>query len=179
MELLETLLRRNKEFASHGFNPGLRMMPTSKSLIVGCVDPRVDPMDVFKLEPGEAGIYRNVGGRATPAFLETVQLLRTVTQAAGGKIGPGSNIVVLHHTDCGIKHCYHGAQDLLAKHMGVGPEELYTKAVADPYQSVAIDVAAMQANPSVFGGYTVLGLVYDVATGEVATVVPPTAVPIA
>ena len=68
MDYLGTLLRRNGEFAGLGFNPNLRMMPSSKTLIIGCVDPRVDPMNIFELEPGEAAIFRNIGGRVNPAL---------------------------------------------------------------------------------------------------------------
>ncbi len=173
MTFVDTMLRRNDEFASHGFNPNLRMMPSSKTFIIGCVDPRVDPMDIFKLEPGEAAIVRNVGGRVTPALIETMGLLRTVTQAAGRTVGLESNLIVLHHTDCGINHCYHHAPELLAKHMDVALDELDAQAITDPYKSVMLDVAALRANPNIPGGHTVSGLVYDVATGRVETVVPP------
>ncbi len=130
-------------------------------------------MDIFKLTPGEAAIFRNVGGRVTPAVSETLQLLRTVKHAAGGNSGPDSNLIVLHHTDCGIKHCYCHEPKLLAKHMGVTTDELDTLEINDPYKAVALDVAALRASPDVSGGYTVSGLVYDVATGKVEVVVPP------
>lgn len=173
MDYLDTLIRRNEDFAGKGFNPGLRMLPSKKTMIVGCVDPRVDPIDIFQLEPGEAAIIRNVGGRVNPALLETMGILRTVTQAAGGEVGTGWNLVVLHHTDCGISGCYHHAPGLLAQHLGVSSEALDELAITDPYQAVAIDVAALKANPKLPGGFTVSGLVYDVATGKVETVVPP------
>jgi carbonic anhydrase len=35
-------------------------------MVVGCVDPRVDPAHVLGLSNGEAAIIRNVGGRITP-----------------------------------------------------------------------------------------------------------------
>lgn len=35
MDYFDTLLRRNGEFVSLGFNPNLRMMPSSKTLIIG------------------------------------------------------------------------------------------------------------------------------------------------
>jgi len=46
-------------------------------------------------------------------------------------------------------------------------------AVDDPYAAVAHDVAALKANTQLPGGFIVSGLVYDVATGRVETVVPP------
>ncbi len=58
------------------------------------------------MEPGEAAVLRNVGDRVNPAAIEMIKLLQSVTQAAGGRGGPEGNIIVLHHTDCGIKHCH-------------------------------------------------------------------------
>jgi carbonic anhydrase len=173
MDYLDTLLHRNTEFVSQGFNPNLRMMPSSRTFIIGCLDPRVDPMNIFKLEAGEAAIFRNIGGRVTPAVLETIGLLRSISKAFGTKIGPGASLIVLHHTDCGINHIYKDAPDLLARHMGVASEQLDTLAITDPRKSVAVDVAALKADPRVPGAYTVSGLVYDVATGKVETVAPP------
>jgi hypothetical protein len=59
----DSLLRRNQVYASDGFVPDLKMMPAGKTLIIGCVDPRVDPRDIFQLEPGEAAVIRNVSGK--------------------------------------------------------------------------------------------------------------------
>ncbi|HTR06121.1 MAG TPA: carbonic anhydrase [Paraburkholderia sp.] len=173
MDYIDTLMRRNVEFAENGFNPGLRMMPTSKTLIIGCVDPRVDPMDIFKLAPGEAGIFRNVGGRVNPALFETLGILRTVAVAAGGDIGPDWNLIVLHHTDCGIKRCYCHEPRRLAAYMGVTIDELASLEISDPYKAVVLDVATLRANNDASGDYTVSGLVYDVETGNVEIVVPP------
>ncbi|MBN3767597.1 carbonic anhydrase [Burkholderia sp. Ac-20365] len=173
MNFHETLAERNAEFAQTGFSAELKMMPSRRTTIIGCVDPRVDPMDVLKLEPGEAAVIRNVGGRVNPALFETLAVLGVVSRAAGAEIGGGWNLVVLQHTDCGIKGCYHHAPKLLAKQMGVEEDKLDTLAITDPYQAVALDVAALKANPNLPAGVTVSGLVYDVKTGRVTTVVPP------
>ncbi len=55
-------------------------------MIVGCVDPRVDPMDILKLDRGEGVVIRNVGGRINLALLETLTILRTVSKAAGQEL---------------------------------------------------------------------------------------------
>jgi hypothetical protein len=39
-------------------------------------------------------------------------------------------------------------------------------AIADPYKAVAVDVAALKANPQLPGGSLVTGLVYDVTIGQ-------------
>jgi carbonic anhydrase len=40
------------------------------------------------------------------------------------------------------------------------------------HKAVAVDVAALKANPLLPGGFLVTGLVYDVTTGRIETVVP-------
>ena len=118
-------------------------------------------------------MLRNVGGRVNPALIESLELLVEVTKAAGRPNGPGTNLVLLHHTDCGINHCYHRVPGLLSRHLGVAPEKIDDLAVTDPHEAVALDVAALRADPRVPGGYVVSGMVYDVATGKVEVVVPP------
>jgi hypothetical protein len=46
-------------------------------------------------------------------------------------------------------------------------------AITDPHKAVAVDVAALKANPLLPGGFLVTGLVYDVTTGRVEILVPP------
>ena len=172
MDFLQTLAQRNAAYADSGFSADLKIIPSRKTMIIGCVDPRVDPMDVLQLQPGEAAVIRNVGGRVNPALLETMAILRTVSRVGGSEVGEGWNLILLHHTDCGITGCLHHAPELLAKHMGVAPQELAPLEIDDPYKAVAVDVAALKANPNLPGGFTVTGLVYDVATGRIDTVVP-------
>ena len=172
MDFLDALAARSADYAANDFDPGLKIIPSTKTMIVGCVDPRVDPMDILKLERGEAVVIRNVGGRINPALLETLTILRTVSKAAGQELGAGWNLIVLHHTHCGIVGCYHHAPELLAAYMGVPPEGLDALAITDPYASVAVDVSALRSNPHIPGSFTVVGLVYDVATGKIETVVP-------
>ncbi|MFK3970979.1 carbonic anhydrase [Pseudomonas sp. NPDC087358] len=173
MNVIDDLLQRNATFASTEFNAGLKIMPSMKTVVIGCVDPRVDPADVLGLAHGEAAVIRNVGGRINPATLQNMAIVRSVAKAQGKDMGPGWNLIVLHHTDCGITPCLHHAPELLAKNLGVTVAELDNLAIADPYQAVAIDVAALKANPQLPGDFTVTGMVYDVLTGRVETVVPP------
>ncbi len=172
MSVIETLTERNEVFAASRFSADLKIMPSMKTMIIGCVDPRVDPVDIFGLVPGEAAVIRNVGGRITPATLQIMAMLRVVAKASGGEIGPGWNLVVLHHNDCGIT-CLAHSPELLAKYFGLAPSDLNKLAIADPYKAVAVDVAALKANPLLPGGFLVTGLVYDVTTGRVEILVPP------
>jgi carbonic anhydrase len=168
MNVIDTLSQRNEAFASSRFSADLKIIPSLKTMIIGCVD----PVDIFDLAPGEAAVIRNVGGRITPATLQKMAMLRVVAKTSGGEIGPGWNLIVLHHTDCGI-NCLVHAPELLAKYFGVAPAELDALAITDPRKSVVVDVDALKANPLLPGGFLVSGLVYDVATGRIEILVPP------
>ena len=56
---------------------------------------------------------------------------------------------------------------------GIEAADLSTKAIADPRGAVAVDVADIKANPFLPAEFIVSGLVYDVHSGLVETVVPP------
>ena len=172
MHINEIMVERNARFAETEFAPELKMLPSTGTIVVGCVDPRVDPAFVLGLKQGEAAVIRNVGGRVNKPLVETLAVLRVVAKAAGREAG-GRNLVLLHHTDCGIVGGSHHAPDLLARHLGVETAALDDLAITDPYKSVALDIATLRANQQLPGDVVVSGLVYDVKTGRVETVIPP------
>jgi len=172
MTTIDTLIERNDDFTAQRFAAGLSLMPTLRTLIIGCADARVDPAHLLGLEPGEALVLRNIGGRITPAALQDLALLSLIPQVEGAGPVRGLNLVVLHHTDCGITRLV-GFPDRLADYFGIVPDQLAAKAVTDPHASVRVDVAALRANPNLPGDIVASGLVYDVATGRVETVVAP------
>ena len=160
----DELLQRNARFAAGGAYAGLPF-PTNDTLrVVGCVDSRVDPSDVLGLALGEAVVMRNIGGRITPAALRSWALLRRLGQGP-----PAGGLVILHHTDCGIRRLA-DYPDQLAEYLEIPVADLDSKAVSDPYAAVRIDagIARQTFPPSVL----VSGLVYDVNTGLVEVVVP-------
>jgi hypothetical protein len=67
--------------------------------------------------------------------------------------------------------------EAVSKYMGVADDKLDDLAITDPYKAVVLDVndvASLKANPNLPGEFTVTGLVSDVKTGRVTTVVPST-----
>jgi carbonic anhydrase len=169
MDAYETLVERNAGFAAHDFTAGLRISPVLRAIVIGCVDPRVDPTAVLGTELGEVAAIRNVGGRVTPAVRRELAMLRKVGQAAGG--GPVQELIVLHHTDCGITRIQDQTA-MLATFFEIEPERLGEWHIGDPRAAVALDVAALRADPEV-PGTKISGLVYDVTTGRIETVVKP------
>ena len=168
MDVIETLTSRNEDFSAHQFTSGLRMMPSLKTIVIGCVDPRVDPTAVLGAQPGELAAIRNVGGRVTQRTMMELVMLRKVTQAAGSDLGPGWNLVVLHHTNCGIT-LLEDQPEMLADYFEVDENLLAEQAVGDPRAAVAHDIAVLRADPRLAGAH-VSGLVYDVITGRVDAV---------
>jgi carbonic anhydrase len=170
--VVSTLIERNAQYAAQAHPAQASMMPSLKTIVISCADPRADPAHVLGLAPGEALVIRNIGGRITPSTLQTMATLRAVAQAEGGPPGPGWNLVILQHTDCGITRLT-GQPELLAGLFGIDPSELPAKTVTDPRAAVAGDVAALRANPLLPGEFIVSGLVFDVATGLVDQIVAP------
>jgi len=177
---LDDLLERNRVFAGEQSAAGTlmpslpRALPSVKAVIIGCADMRVDPAHVLGTKPGEAVVMRNIGGRITPGLLEELGLLGRIGEVAREIPGGGGefHIIVLQHTDCGITRLA-GDPALLTHYFQVQEAELKAKAITDPRAAVAVDVALLRAIPALPGSWIVSGLVYDVATGLVQTVVPP------
>jgi carbonic anhydrase len=180
MNLLDFILKRNKEFAAEQsaadtLMPSLpRAMPNVKAVIIGCADMRVDPVHVLGIEPGEAVVIRNIGGRITPGLLEQLGLLGRIGQVVGELPGGGGefHLIVLHHTDCGITRLA-GDPAMLTRYFQIQEGDLEAKAVTDPHAAVVVDVALLRTIPALPAEWLLSGLVYDVATGHVAIVVPP------
>jgi carbonic anhydrase len=168
MPTVDALLKRNHDFAAERFEP-LPAIPPSRTLIITCADVRVDPAHILGLELGEAGVVRNVGGRVTPHTIQMLGMLAAVAAAEGAS--GGWELVLLQHTDCGMTRLT-GYPDMLSDYLGVSAQELPARFVTDPRQGVAADVDVLRGNPALPGSLVVSGLVYDVATGGVETVVP-------
>lgn len=182
MNTLDRMLERNKKFAAQQsagtLPPSLpRALPQVKAIIIGCADMRVDPAQIFGLQPGEAVVIRNIGGRITPGLLEQLSMLGRIGEVAGAIAGGGGefHLIVLHHTDCGTTRLA-GDPAMLAHYFQINEQDVKTKTVLDPRAAVAGDVAVLRAIPALPGEWLISGLVYDVATGLVEVVVPPAAV---
>ena len=179
MSMIDILVQRNHDFAAHRFVAGLPMRPSLHTLIISCADPRVDPVHILGLEPGEAVVLRNVGGRVTPGTLQLLSMLLQVPASSGAPSGaPASNnasapfhLVVLQHTDCGITRLASNTE-LMAEYFDITPAELPAKTVEDPRAAVASDIAMLRATPAIPPTILVSGLVYDTETGLIEVVVP-------
>lgn len=179
MNTFDTFLKRNQVFgasqaAARELMP--QALPNVKALIIGCADMRVDPAHVLGIKPGEAVVMRNIGGRVTPGLLQQLGLLGRIGPAAEGVPGDGGefHLIVMQHTDCGITYI---ANETLAlsQYFQISETELKNKRVSDPRAAVTADVALLRTIPGLPENWLISGLVYDINTGLVDIVVPPSA----
>jgi carbonic anhydrase len=169
MDTVETLTQRNAEFAAHRFAAGLQMTPSLETIIIGCVDPRVDPAQILGIDLGEVAVIRNIGGRVTATTLQELALLRKLTQARGSDLDQGWDLIVLQHTDCGIVRLQR-EPEMLADYLNINEESLAAQKVGDPTAAVELDIAGLRAAPALPRGLRISGFVYDVTTGQIETV---------
>ncbi|HXH81226.1 carbonic anhydrase [Nocardioides sp.] len=137
--------------------------PALKAVVLTCADHRVDPAHVLGLEPNDAVVLRNPGGRVTGDVVRSLLVLSAV--AAVEQLSGGVEIIVMHHTDCGMSRL--GGPEhrgLLADYLGTTADGLAEVPVIDPALSLRHDVAALRA---LVGTTPVIGLLFDVGSGTV------------
>ena len=79
---LTTLLDRNRSFAEQFAAGDLKILPRMSTILLTCIDARVDPAHVFGLGLGDAVVIRNAGGRITPAVMRDLGILSVLVAAA-------------------------------------------------------------------------------------------------
>jgi carbonic anhydrase len=172
MTRMTPLLERNEQFA-RSYTPAALGLPTAKTLIVTCLDHRVDPAIVLGLQLGEAPVIRNAGGRVTPAVIDDIAFLAFLTgQLSGGQgaLDTLFEVAVIHHTQCGTGFLADpGFRHQAAEATGLTEAALAASAVADPHVTVKADVERLLSSPLLSPKVSVSGHVYDIATGRVTT----------
>ena len=167
MSNLDDLLRNNARFAATDAKervPAIPFVPNKQVYILTCIDPRVDPAQVFGLELGDAIVARTVGGRVTPAVIQDLAwicyLHETKTPDADW-----FEFAVMHHTDCGSgfladPELRHGFAQ-----RGFEEEALAELAVLHPAETVRVDVERLAREPSISPRIKISGYSYDIRTG--------------
>ena len=128
---------------------------------------------LFDLQLGDALVIRNGGGRINPGVLADLAVLGLLTAALPADKAMTLELVILHHTDCGMsRFADSAAQQALANRLGIEPEQVAeTIAITDPIQSVRDDIARLSRTPGLPDTLVVSGLVYDTAYGTVEEIV--------
>ena len=174
MSDLPVLLERNRSITDAFTDGDLLIRPRLSTIVLTCVDSRVDLAHIFDLGLGDAVVIRNAGGRVTPAVMGDLAVLGVLAANMPGASPMQPELVVMHHTDCGMGRLADPTvQQQVAKRLGLSVEEAAALAITDPTKSVRADIERLRRTPGAPAELVVSGLVYNVAAGTVEQVVAP------
>lgn len=171
----DNLLANNARFArtdAKNHVPQIPFIPNKQVYVLTCIDPRVDPSDIFGLTLGDAIVARNVGGRVTAALLDDLAWISYLHEVKTPD-APWFEIALVHHTDCGSALM---ADDELRSGFvarGFDDQLLQHTAVTDPAKTVAADVERILESKTACGDIVVSGYVYDIHTGLATQITKP------
>lgn len=164
------LLERNRAFAETFDDADLPILPKLRTLILTCIDARVDPAHLFGLDLGEVVVMRNNGGRVTPSVISEIATLAFMVEGVEGR--PADfEVVLMVHTRCGAERFADPAfQAAVAGRIGV---DVSGSAIHDHEAALREDLERLRAAPEVPGTLVVSGCLYEVETGQVRQVLAP------
>ncbi len=169
-----TLLDRNRSFAEQFKAGDLPIRPRMSTIILTCVDSRVDPAHIFGLGLGDAVVMRNAGGRITPEVIRDLTILGVLAANMPGPSAMQPELIVMHHTDCGMCRLANAAiQRQVAERLGVGVDEATAMAIINPTASVLDDIEQLRQTSETPDQLIVSGFVYDVKNGTINQIAPP------
>ncbi len=160
----DDLLAANARYAESFTLAGFDGVAHSGVAVVTCMDSRIDPLGLLGLEPGDAKIFRNPGGRVTDAAMEALVL--------GVHLLGVQRILVVPHTQCAMAV---STEDELRDRVGAasGQDVAWTRWSVVPDQAAALraDVARVRSHPLIPERVSVGGFMYDVADGRLTQLV--------
>ena len=168
MSNLELLKDRNRAFAETFAHGDMAALPKLGTMILTCIDARVDPAHVLGLELGDAVVFRNNGGRVTQAFQDELTALAALVSKLTGEEEASFAIVLMQHTKCGAQAFADPEfQALLRERIKV---DVSTNAVSNQSEDLLNDIARLRDAPHLPGSITVAAMLYDVETGSLREV---------
>ena len=154
----DDLLAANHEYAEDFGLSGFDGIAHAGIAMVTCMDSRIDPLRMIGLEPGDAKILRNPGGRVTDAALVALVMGVTLLQVR--------RILVVEHTRCAMASA---SEDELKARVGAAAGNdaswMTLGAIVDQENTVRADVMRIKSHPLISDDILVGGFVYDVDTG--------------
>ena len=158
MSDFDDLLAANKHFAAHFGLGGFDGIAHAGVAIVTCMDSRLDPLHMVGLEPGDAKIFRNPGGRVTDQALEALVL--------GSHLLNVRRILVVPHTRCAMAtHTEAELRERVSESAGQDASWQSFHAIDDQLGALAADVSRVRSHPLIPDHVQVGGFLYDVDTG--------------
>ncbi|HET8594978.1 MAG TPA: carbonic anhydrase [Intrasporangium sp.] len=154
----EDLLENNRHYAENFHLAGFDGIAKAGVAIVTCMDSRIDPLGLVGLEPGDAKIFRNPGGRVTDQALEALVLSTYLLNV--------NRILVVPHTKCAMgKNSENELRSKIGELAGKDASWMSFSVVDDQEQKLREDLAKVRSHPLIADSTLVGGFIYDVDTG--------------
>jgi carbonic anhydrase len=155
----DDLLAANREYSDHFDLGGFDGIAHAGIAIVTCMDSRIDPLRMVGLNPGDAKIFRNPGGRVTPQALEALVL--------GVHLLSVERILVVPHTRCAMASASEQElRDRVGASAGADASWQSFHVVEDQEAALRDDVQKVRSHPLIPDTVLVGGFLYDVDTGR-------------
>jgi carbonic anhydrase len=158
----DELLRNAEAYAARFDKGDLPLPPARKLAVLACMDARLDPYALLGLQEGDAHVIRNAGGVVTDDGIRSL----AISQRLLGT----EEIVLIHHTDCGMRTFTDDAfKRSIQDETGIKPEWA-AEAFDDLEEDVRQSLARITASPFIPRKESVRGFVYEVETGRLREV---------
>ncbi len=157
-DAFDDLLTANRAFADDFALGGFDGVAHAGVAIVTCMDSRIDPLRLVGLQPGDAKIFRNPGGRVTEAALEALVL--------GVHLLNVQRILVVPHTRCAMASATEAElRERISASAGTDATWHRFHVVDDQDAALREDVQRVRTHPLIPDAVSVGGFLYDVDTG--------------
>ncbi len=165
MDPFADVLTANADYAKDFHDAGTPGKAARGLAVVTCMDSRISPLEMLGLQKGDAKILRNAGARVTDDVLRTLVLAAHLLEV--------DRVMVVAHTDCRMTKVTDEQvhEEILAR--GVDTRSLEFRTISDQQAALAADVQKIRSSPYLPKQLAVVGAIYDVATGLIEVVVPP------
>jgi carbonic anhydrase len=154
----DDLLAANRAYAQDFRLGGFDGVARSGVAIVTCMDSRLDPLGMIGLEPGDAKILRNPGGRVTDQVLVALVLGVTLLKV--------DRVLIVEHTRCAMASASENElRARIGNEVGTDASWMSLGVIDDQESAIRGDVAKVRSHPLISNHVVVGGFLYDVDTG--------------
>ncbi|WP_456696133.1 beta-class carbonic anhydrase [Aeromicrobium sp. P5_D10] len=164
MSDFDDLLVANQSYADDFSLSGFDGIAHAGVAMVTCMDSRIDPLRMIGLQPGDAKILRNPGGRVTDQALVALVLGVTLLKV--------DRILVVEHTRCAMATSTEDElKARIAESAGTDASWMTLGAIVDQRLTVQADVHRVKTHPLISSDIAVGGFLYDVDSGLLEQVI--------
>ena len=164
MARFDELREANERYAASFDRGDLPTPPARGVAVVTCMDARLHPEEFLGLEVGDAHVIRNAGGRVSEDAIRSLVISERLLGT--------EEIVVIHHTDCGMLTFSNEALPAKIKEdLGVDAMGRDFLPFSNLEQSVRDDVQTLRNLGLVPDDISISGAIYDVRSEELCEIV--------